>query len=43
MQPDANLKKFLMDTKKRYDSLYDRTVALLEKEYFKNPDGGTNE
>jgi hypothetical protein len=38
-EPDAGLKKFLIDTEKRYDGLYDRTVALLDKEYFKNPNG----
>jgi len=36
-EPDAGLKKFLLDTGKRYDGLYDRVTALLEKEYFKNP------
>lgn len=34
-EPDANLKKFLLDTEKRYGDLYDRVTALLEKEYFK--------
>ena len=38
-EPDANLKKFLLDTGKRYDDLYDRVTALLEKEYFKDPNG----
>lgn len=33
-EPDAGLKKFLLDTEKRYDGLYDRVNALLEKEYF---------
>lgn len=33
-EPDAGLKKFLLDTEKRYDGLYDRVSALLEKEYF---------
>jgi hypothetical protein len=40
-EPDAGLKKFLLDTEKRYDGLYDRVNALLEKEYFKNPNGKT--
>lgn len=34
-EPDASLKKFLLDTEKHYDALYDRVNALLEKEYFK--------
>jgi hypothetical protein len=38
-EPDAGLKKFLVDAGKRYDQLYDRVTALLEKEYFKDPDG----
>ena len=42
-EPDAGLKKFLLDTEKRYDGLYDRVTALLEKEYFKDPDGKTRE
>ena len=33
-EPDAGLKKFLLDTEKRYDGLYERVNALLEKEYF---------
>jgi len=36
-EPDEGLKRFLLDTEKRYDGLYDRVTALLEKEYFKNP------
>lgn len=40
-EPDASLKKFLLDAEKRYDGLYDRVTALLEKEYFKDPDGKT--
>lgn len=36
-EPDAGLKKFLLETEKKYDGLYDRVTALLEKEYFKNP------
>ncbi|MEO8466155.1 MAG: hypothetical protein ABI640_12495 [Gammaproteobacteria bacterium] len=40
-EPDASLKKFLLDAEKRYDGLYDRITALLEKEYFKDPNGKT--
>ena len=36
-EPDTNLKKFLLETEKRFDGLYDRVTGLLEKEYFKNP------
>jgi hypothetical protein len=42
-EPDANLKKFLLDAEKRYDGLYDRVNALLEKEYFKDPNGKTKD
>src|SRR4029077_10049462 len=42
-EPDANLKKFLLDAKKRYDGLYDRVTALLDKEYFKDPNGKTRD
>jgi hypothetical protein len=42
-EPDASLKKFLLDTEKRYDSLYDRVTALLDKEYFKDPNGKTKD
>ena len=42
-EPDGGLKKFLIDTEERYNGLYDRTVALLEKEYFKNPSGQTKD
>jgi hypothetical protein len=42
-EPDAGLKKFLLETGKRYDGLYDRVNALLEKEYFKDPDGKTKD
>jgi len=38
-EPDAGLKKFLLDTEKRYDGLYERVTVLLEKEYFKDPSG----
>ena len=40
-EPDAGLKKFLLDAQKRYDGLYDRVTALLEEVYFKDPDGKT--
>ncbi|MBK8972400.1 MAG: hypothetical protein IPM37_14025 [Hahellaceae bacterium] len=33
----AGLKRFLFNTEKRYDGLYDRTTPLLEKEYFGDP------
>jgi hypothetical protein len=36
-EPDAGLKKFLLDTERRYAALYERVNALLEKEYFENP------
>jgi hypothetical protein len=42
-EPDANLKKFLLDAGKRYDDLYDRVAALLEKDYFKDPNGKTKD
>jgi hypothetical protein len=42
-EPDASLKKFLLDAEKRYDGLYDRVNALLEKEYFKDPKGETRD
>lgn len=38
-ETDANLRKLLLDAGKRYDGLYDRVSALLEKEYFKDPNG----
>ena len=38
-EPNANLKKFLLDAEKRFDAIYDRANALLEKEYFSNPNG----
>jgi hypothetical protein len=38
-EPDPGLKKFLLDAEKRYDALNERITALLEKEYFKDPDG----
>jgi hypothetical protein len=42
-EPEASLKKFLLDAEKRYDGLYERVTALLEKEYFKDPGGKTSE
>lgn len=42
-EPDASLKKFLLDAEKRYDVLYDRVTALLDKEFFKDPDGKTKD
>lgn len=42
-EPDAGLKKFLLETEKKYDGLYDRVTALLEKEYFKDPNGKTKD
>jgi len=38
-EPDAGLKKFLLDAGKRYDGLYDRVDELLVKDYFKDPNG----
>lgn len=42
-EPDASLKKFLLDAEKRYDGLYDRVAALLDKDYFKDPNGKTRD
>jgi hypothetical protein len=42
-EPDASLKKFLLDAEKRYDGLYERVNALLEREYFKDPKGETRD
>jgi hypothetical protein len=42
-EPDAGLKKFLLDTRSRYDGLHDRAEALLEAEYFRDPDGETRD
>lgn len=39
IEPDAGLKKFLIDTQQHYDDLYQRVNTLLEKEYFKDPNG----
>ena len=33
-EPDASLKRFLLDTEKKYDSLYEAAMTLLKKEYF---------
>jgi hypothetical protein len=41
-EPDASL-KFLLDAEKRYDALYDRVTALLDKEYFRDPKGKTKD
>lgn len=38
-EPEAGLRTFLNRSRRRYDGLYDRVVALLEKEYFRNPNG----
>lgn len=38
-EPEPGLKHFLLDCKKGYDHLYQRTVALLEREYFSDPNG----
>ena len=35
-EPDAGLKKFLLATEKRYGTLFDRVMALLDKDYFRN-------
>jgi hypothetical protein len=42
-EPDASLKKFLLDAEKRYDGVYDRVMTLLDKEYFKDPNGKTED
>jgi hypothetical protein len=42
-EPDASLKKFLLGAEKRYDGLYDRVTALLDKDYFKDPNGKTRD
>lgn len=42
-EPDASLKKFLAATGQRYGSLYEISVALLNKEYFSNPNGKTQD
>ncbi len=42
-EPNANLKKLLLDTEQRYDGLYERVNTLLDKEYFKNPNGKTRD
>ena len=35
-EPEASLKKFLVDTENGYDVFYDRIEKLLNKDYFKN-------
>lgn len=42
-EPDASLKKFLLDAEKRYDGVYDRVTALLSKDYFKDQNGKTKD
>jgi hypothetical protein len=42
-EPEPSLKKFLLDAEKRYDGLYDRLTALLDREYFKDPNGKTKD
>ena len=42
-EPDASLKKFLLDAERRYDGLYNQVMALLNKEYFKDPSGKTKD
>lgn len=34
-EPDPGLRTFLLDAKQRFDGLYDRVVALLNRDYFK--------
>lgn len=38
-EPDAGLQKFLLATEKRYDGFYERAMALLDKEYFRDAKG----
>ena len=33
-EPDPGLKKFLLDSQQRFDALYVRVVALLDRDYF---------
>ena len=33
-EPDASLKKFLLDTEKKYDALYEAAMTLLKKQFF---------
>ena len=33
-EPDAGLQKFLLETEKKYDALYESVMTYLEKEYF---------
>ena len=35
VETDAGLKKFLLETQKKYDALYEDVMALLKKEYFR--------
>lgn len=41
-ETDAGLKKFLLDTEKRFSDLYERVTALLEKEHFRDASGKAN-
>jgi hypothetical protein len=38
-EPEPALKKFLLDTGTEFDALYDRTMALLKRDYFKDSGG----
>lgn len=38
-ETDPGLRKFLLDTAGQYDALYVRIDALLDREYFRNPNG----
>ncbi len=42
-ESDPGLQKFLRDTEKGYEILHNRATSLLEREYFADPDGKTNE
>jgi hypothetical protein len=35
VEPDAGLKKFLLDTEKKYDALYEKVMKLLVKDFFR--------
>jgi hypothetical protein len=36
-EPDAGLQKFLVSTEQHYGMLFERVMALLDKDYFRNP------
>jgi len=38
-EPDPNLKRFLLQTEQSYARLHQRSLALLEREYFADPNG----